>query len=45
MINISFIGSGGVAERHAEALRDIPSAKLVGVWSRTAKNCEDFSQL
>lgn len=43
MINIAFIGTGGVAERHAEALRDIPSAKLAGVWSRTPKNCADFA--
>ena len=43
MINIAFIGTGGVAERHAEALHDIPSAKPAGVWSRTPKNCADLA--
>ena len=37
MINIAFIGTGGVAERHADALRDIPKVRLAGVWSRTEK--------
>ena len=44
MINIAFIGTVGVAERHADGLRDIPKARLADVWSRTEKNCVEFAQ-
>ena len=37
MINIAFIGTVGVAERHADGLRDIPKARLADVWSRKEK--------
>ena len=43
MLGIGFIGTGGVAERHAEALRDVPGARLVAVWSRRAEARSTFA--
>ncbi|MBI2720251.1 MAG: Gfo/Idh/MocA family oxidoreductase [Rhizobiales bacterium] len=44
MLGIGFIGTGGVAERHAEALRDVRDTKLVGVYSPTAANRRKFAE-
>lgn len=43
MTNIAFIGTGGVAERHAEALAEVKEAKLVGVWSRNVETRGNFA--
>jgi predicted dehydrogenase len=43
MIGVGFIGTGNVAERHAEALRQSPGARLVAVWSPTTERRRDFA--
>lgn len=43
MLGIGFIGTGGVAERHAEALREVRGTRLVGVSSRTNDSRESFA--
>jgi predicted dehydrogenase len=43
MLHIGFIGTGGVAERHAEALCEMPEVKLVAAWSRSAAPREAFA--
>ena len=44
MIGIGFIGSGGVAERHALALQELRGAELRAVWSRTPASTADFAR-
>jgi len=41
--NISIAGCGKVAHLHAKAIKDIPNARLSGVWSRTKKTAEEFA--
>lgn len=42
--NISIAGCSRVAHLHAMAIRNIPGAKLTGVWSRTASKAEEFAE-
>ncbi len=37
-IGIAFIGTGAIADLHAEAVNELPGAVLVGVWNRTFEN-------
>jgi len=41
--NIAILGCGKVAHLHAKAIKNLPNAKLAGVWSRTTKTAEDFA--
>lgn len=43
--NISIAGCGKVAHLHAKAIRNIPNARLAGVWSRTPKTAREFATL
>jgi predicted dehydrogenase len=43
--NISIAGCGKVAHLHAKAIRNIPNARLAGVWSRSQKSANDFASL
>ena len=43
MYNVAFIGTGGVAERHAEALAMLRDVKLAACWSRTFAKTEVFA--
>ncbi|MCE5348148.1 MAG: Gfo/Idh/MocA family oxidoreductase [Bacteroidales bacterium] len=43
VFNISIAGCGKVAHLHAKAIRNIPNARLAGVWSRTYQTAEDFA--
>ena len=36
-IGIGLLGSGDVADLHAEAINGLPGAELVGLWNRTAE--------
>ncbi len=44
MKGIGFIGTGNVAERHAEALRQARDARLVAVWSPTEAKRRGFAE-
>lgn len=41
--NISIAGCGKVAHLHATAIKNIPGARLTGVWSRTPGSAERFA--
>jgi predicted dehydrogenase len=41
--NISIAGCGKVAHIHARAIRNIPNARLAGVWSRTPDTARSFA--
>jgi len=41
--NISIAGCSKVAHLHAKAIRNIPNARLAGVWSRTSSKAVDFA--
>jgi UDP-N-acetyl-2-amino-2-deoxyglucuronate dehydrogenase len=41
--NISIAGCSRVAHLHAKAIRNIPNAKLAGVWNRTPDKAEYFA--
>jgi UDP-N-acetyl-2-amino-2-deoxyglucuronate dehydrogenase len=43
--NISIAGCSRVAHLHAKAIKNIPHARLTGVWSRTAKKAEEFASV
>ena len=43
IFNISIAGCSRVAHLHAEAILNIPNAKLSGVWNRTAVKAEEFA--
>jgi UDP-N-acetyl-2-amino-2-deoxyglucuronate dehydrogenase len=43
IFNISIAGCSKVAHLHAKAIREIPNARLSGVWSRTATTARDFA--
>jgi len=43
IFNISIAGCSRVAHLHANAILDIPNARITGVWSRTRKTAEDFA--
>ena len=36
-LGIAFIGSGDIANLHAEAIDELADAELVGLWNRTAE--------
>ncbi len=40
--NIAILGCGKVAHLHAKAIRNLPNAKLAGVWSRSISTAEKF---
>jgi len=40
---IAILGCGKVAHLHAKAIKNLPNARLAGVWSRTLKTAKDFS--
>jgi predicted dehydrogenase len=42
--NIAILGCGKVAHLHAQAVKNLPNAKLAGVWSRTSKTSFDFAK-
>ncbi|NSW95127.1 MAG: Gfo/Idh/MocA family oxidoreductase, partial [Bacteroidales bacterium] len=42
--NISIAGCGKVARLHATAIKNIPGARLAGVWSRTPGSAERFAE-
>ena len=41
---IAVIGSGGIAEQHLGAIREIPHAKLAGVYSRTREKAQKVGE-
>jgi UDP-N-acetyl-2-amino-2-deoxyglucuronate dehydrogenase len=41
--NISIAGCSKVAHLHAKAIKEIPNARLSGVWNRTTAKAEDFA--
>ena len=45
IFNISIAGCGKVAHLHAKAIRNIPNARLTGVWSRTHATAKDFASV
>ena len=42
--NIAILGCGKVAHLHAQAIQNLPNAKLAGVWSRTKTTAKDFAE-
>lgn len=44
IFNISIAGCSRVAHLHAKAVRNIPNARLAGVWSRTHEKAEEFAK-
>ena len=42
-IRFGIVGTGTIAHRFAEAVRNVPTAELVAVASRTAEKAEDFA--
>jgi predicted dehydrogenase len=42
-IRFAFIGTGGVAMLHAEAMRRVDNARLVGAWSPTPEHVATFA--
>lgn len=43
IFNISIAGCSRVAHLHARAIKNIPNARLAGVWSRTHSKAEEFA--
>jgi UDP-N-acetyl-2-amino-2-deoxyglucuronate dehydrogenase len=43
--NISIAGCGKVAHLHAKAIKNIPNARLSGVWSRSPETARNFAEL
>ena len=41
-VRFGIIGTGRVAQLHAEAMTRIPGAALVAAWNRTPETCTDF---
>lgn len=42
-VRFAFIGTGNVAQLHAEGLRRVENAELVGVWSRSPARAQAFA--
>ncbi|MGV3531447.1 MAG: Gfo/Idh/MocA family protein [Chthoniobacteraceae bacterium] len=42
-IGFAIIGTGMIADFHAEAIRQVPGAKLVAAFSRSREKCEEFA--
>ncbi|MFV0592286.1 MAG: Gfo/Idh/MocA family protein [Draconibacterium sp.] len=43
--NIAILGCGKVAHLHAKAIRNLSSAQLSGVWSRTEETAKNFASI
>jgi predicted dehydrogenase len=43
-VRIALVGTGKVSELHARASRRVPNAQLVGVWSQTESNVQQFAE-
>lgn len=43
IVRFAFIGAGNVARLHAQALKRVENAELVGVWSHTPKSSAAFA--
>src|SRR5512145_133478 len=43
-IGFAIIGTGMIANFHAEAIRAVPGAKLVAAYSRNQGNCRAFAE-
>ena len=41
---IAILGCGKVAHLHAQAVQNLPNAKLAAVWSRTKKTADEFAE-
>ena len=44
LFNIAILGCGKVAHLHAKAVRNLPNAKLAGVWSRSTSTAKTFAE-
>lgn len=44
IFNVSIAGCGKVAHLHAQAVKDIPGARLSGVWSRSPESAKKFAE-
>lgn len=42
-IGFAVIGTGMIAEVHAQAIKEVPEAKLVAVWSRSGEKRKEFA--
>jgi predicted dehydrogenase len=42
-IGFAVVGTGMIAEVHAQAIQDTPEAKLVAVWTRSAERRQEFA--
>lgn len=42
--NIAILGCGKVAQLHAKAIKNLPNAKLAGVWSRSSNSSFQFAE-
>jgi predicted dehydrogenase len=42
-IGFAILGTGMIADFHAEAIRQVPGAVLVGAYSRSKEKCEEFA--
>lgn len=42
-IGFAVIGTGMIAEVHAQAIQDTPEARLAGVWTRSAEKRQEFA--
>jgi predicted dehydrogenase len=43
-VGIGFIGAGEISILHAKAVKQIPGAKLVGLWNRTAERARERAE-
>jgi predicted dehydrogenase len=43
-VGIGFIGAGEISILHAKALKQIPGAKLVGLWNRSAERAKERAE-
>src|SRR4051794_17044268 len=43
-IGFAILGTGMIAGFHAEAIRQVPGAKLVAAYSRSAESCRAFAE-
>lgn len=44
IVRFGVIGSGGIARRFAEGLKDVPNAQLAAVWNHTPEKAQQFAQ-
>jgi len=42
-IGFAVVGTGMIAEVHAQAIQDTPEARLTAVWTRSAQRCREFA--